>query len=260
MRYKFKGFISILLLSSSIYALNAKSTGELDSTIILQSHLDSSISSEANILFAKEILAKYITAIGGENLIRNITDRITDMKGVVQGVETDIMFYQKSPNKLCQKITAGEVEQKTIFNGSRGVKIIGDEKQEIVDDDLVKLSFEAIMNLILDPEIYGVKIQYLGSEKINEKYVFKILLTLPNNTEWLQCYDMETGLKLRDSKDIITPNGKFKQVTEFDNYKNIDGILYPFKIRQYLGNQVLDFTIESLLVNTGISDEIFQID
>lgn len=231
-----------------------------DSTNILQSSLDSTLTAAANTAYAKEILKKYVATIGGEERIRAVSDRITDMKGIVQGVETEIIFYQKLPNKLCQKIIIGEAEQKTIFDGTRGVKIIGSEKQEIVDNDLVKLNYEAIMNLILDPEVYGLRIQYLGLEKIDEKNAYKILLTLPNNTEWLQYYDMNTGLKLRDSKDIITPNGKYKQITEFDNYKNIDGILYPFKIRQYIGNQVLEFTIESIQVNTNISDEIFQID
>lgn len=253
-------FISFLLIYLVTHASEAKSALESDSIKILQSTLDSSISAEANNSFAREILAKYITAIGGENLIRSITDRITDMKGVVQGVETDIMFYQKSPNKLCQKITAGEVEQKTIFNGTRGVKIIGETVQEISGDDLVKLSFEANMNLILNPEVYGLIPQYKGLNNFDGRKCYTILFTLPNATEWYLYYDFETGLKIRDSKDIITPNGKYQQITEFDDYRDVDGVLYPFKIKQYLGNQMLDFVVESIQVNTGISDDVFIIE
>jgi hypothetical protein len=213
-----------------------------------------------NNAYAKEILKKYILAIGGEEIVRNVFDRITEMKGIVQGVETEIMFYQKAPNKLCQKIIAGDVEQTIIYDGTKGVKIIGEISQEITDNDLTKLSYDAIMNLILDPEAYNIKLQYKGLENINDRDHYTILLTLPNGTEWFQYYDMETGLKTQDSKDIVTPQGNFKQVTEFNDYRSVDGILYPFKIKQYLGNQTLDFTVESIQVNTGISDDVFLIE
>jgi hypothetical protein len=213
-----------------------------------------------NNAYAKEILKKYILAIGGEEIVRNVFDRITEMKGIVQGVETEIVFYQKAPNMLCQKIIAGDVEQTIIYDGTKGVKIIGETSQEITDNDLTKLSYDAIMNLILDPEANNIKLQYKGLENINGHDHYMILLTLPNGTEWYQYYDMETGLKIRDSKDIVTPQGKYQQITEFDNYRDAEGIRYPFKIKQYLGNQTLDFTVESIKVNSGISDDVFMIE
>ena len=86
------------------------------------------------------------------------------------------------------------------------------------------------------------------------------MLTLPNDAEWLQYYDMETGLKIRDSKDIVTLQGKYQQITDFEDYRNVEGIRYPFNLKQFIGNQTLDFNIESIHVNTGISDEIFLIE
>lgn len=251
---------SALIIYATQKAASNNTKSDLDSTEISQSNSDSSITVSTNIDYAKEVLKKYITAIGSDELLRNVNDRIIDMKGVVQGVETEIMFYQKAPNKLCQKIIAGEVEQKIIFDGTKGVKIIGETKQDITGNELVKLSFDAIVNLILDPTFYNVKLQYKGIETINGRDSYKILLTLPNDAEWIQYYDMETGLKIRDSKDIITPQGKFQQITELNDYRDVEGIRYPFRIKQYLGNQTLDFTIESLQVNTGISDELFLIE
>ena len=148
-----------------------------DSTEIIDS-LITTIDSSANNSFAKEVLVKYITAIGGEENLRRINDRITNVKGNVQGVETRIVFLQKSPNKLLQRIIVGDVEQKIIFNGSRGRKIINDIKEEINGDELVKLSYDAIMELMLDPELYNLKLRYDGTELIDGKNAFNILLTL----------------------------------------------------------------------------------
>ena len=262
----FSTFLTGLIISANrntnqnhnnIFPINISN---LDSTNILLRHPDSLITAPANTAYAKEILKKYITAIGSEDLLRSVKDRVIDMKGIVQGVETEITFYQKSPNKLCQKIIVGEVEQKIIFDGSKGMKIIGETNQKITGDELVKLSFDAIMNLILEPEIYNVKLQYGGLEKMDDRDSYKILLTLPNGAEWIQYYDMETGLKILDSKDIITPQGKYQQITKFDDYREIEGVRYPFKVKQYLGNQTLDFTVESIQINTGISDDVFSIE
>ena len=230
-----------------------------DSTEIIDS-LITTIDSSANNSFAKEVLVKYVTAIGGEENLRRINDRITNVKGNVQGVETRIVFLQKSPNKLLQRIIVGDVEQKIIFNGSRGRKIINDIKEEINGDELVKLSYDAIMELMLDPELYNIKLRYDGTELIDGKNAFNILLTLPNGAEWHQYYDMQTGWKVRDSKDIITPQGVFKQITDFDDYRDVEGIIYPFKIEQVLGNQKLEFIIESIQVNTGLAEANFFIE
>lgn len=241
----------------AVFALAISVKANTDSVKILQGLPDSTITNHANHSFAKEILSKYLTAIGGEERLQKISDRIIDIKGSVEGVQTEIIFYQKAPNKLCQKIIVGDVVQKIIYDGQIGVKIIGEESYEIIGDELVKLSYDAIMNLILEPEKYNVKLQYKGLEPINEKDAYKILLTLPNGAVWVQYYEKETGLKIRDSKDIKTPQGIFQQVTEFNDYRTVDGVLYPFKVKQYLGNQTLDFTIESIQVNTGIPDDVF---
>lgn len=213
-----------------------------------------------NFDYAKAVLQKYVYAIGGEELLRSVKDRTIDISGVVQGVQTEIIFYQKYPNKLCQVTIAGDVEQKIIFDGTSGIKIIGEEEQEISSNELVKLSYDAIMDLILEPENYGIKLQYLGLEKIENQNAYTILFTMPNGAEWLQYYDIESGLKIRDVKDIITPQGIFKQISQFYDYRTIDGIRYPFKIIQFLGNQVLDFTVESIQVNTGLKDELFAVE
>lgn len=231
-----------------------------DSIKIMESNSDTILLSEANSAYAKEILQKYLSAIGGEEQVRSVTDRVTDMKGMVQGIETEIMFFQKYPNKLCQRIIVGEVEQKIIYDGTKGVKITGDVVQEISGNELVKLSYDAVMNLILDPESQKVNLQFKGIEEINGRNAYKILLMLPNGAEWIHYYDMESGLKVRDTKDIFAPQGKFLQIHEFDDYRNVEGILYPFKIKQFLGSQMLDFTVESIKVNTGLTDEIFVIE
>lgn len=257
-------FAITLLSSASIFSFTPRNNTlfntNLDSLESKKIKADSPTVAITNSGYAKEILRKYINAIGTEDLLRSVNDRIIDVKGWVQGVETEIMFYQKVPNKLYQKTIAGDVMQEIIFDGSKGIKKIGEIVQEITGDELIKLSYDAIMNLILEPELYDVELKYDGLEKLGERDAYKIILVLPNQTQWYQYYDMETGFKVRESKEIATPRANFMQITEYDDYRTVDGISYPFKIKQYLGNQTLDFLVESIRVNTGISDELFLIE
>lgn len=251
-----------ILLAQQENQVDSIQQNKVDSlyTSAAANQLSDSVIAATNTTYARAVLEKYINAIGTEELIKKVYSRITNIEGLVEGVQTKIVFYQQAPNKICQEITAGSVFQKIIFDGSKGIKIIGDIEQEITGDDLVKLKYDAILNLILDPESYGLKLKYNGLEKIDDRNNYVISLTLPNGTVWLQYYDMETGLKSRDSKEIVTPQGNFQQITEFDDYRSVEGVLYPFKLKQFLGNQTLDFDVESIEVNAEIPNEVFLID
>ncbi len=100
-------------------------------------------------LTAKDVIDKYIDAIGGRKNLTNISDRTTVMSAAVQGVNVSITSYQKAPNKLYQDIEAGAMHQKIIFNGDKGVMDLGGQSKDLTGKDLEKLKLEATMNLIL---------------------------------------------------------------------------------------------------------------
>ena len=211
-------------------------------------------------LTAKDIINKYIEAIGGADKIYSIVDRTTVMRGSVQGMNISIISYQKAPNKLKQQIKAGTNEQIIIFNGEKGIMKMAEENQPIPDSELEKLKYEATITLLTDPEYYGIKLSLEGVEKIGEKNTYKIIMTLPSGIKWTQYYDVESGLKLKEEKYINSPMGLFQQEINYEDYREVDGLLYPFKIKQSIGAQSMDFTVSSIKVNTGLADREFEIE
>ncbi len=211
-------------------------------------------------LTAKDIINKYIEAIGGADKIYSIVDRTTVMRGSVQGMNISIISYQKAPNKLKQQIKAGTNEQIIIFNGEKGIMKMAEENQPIPDSELEKLKYEATITLLTDPEYYGIKLSLEGVEKIGEKNTYKIIMTLPSGIKWTQYYDVESGLKLKEEKYINSPMGLFQQEINYEDYRDVDGLLYPFKIKQSIGAQSMDFTVSSIKVNTGLADREFEIE
>ena len=222
--------------------------------VAMQTNIDSAK------LTAKEIIEKYISAIGGREKIYGIMDRTTVMKGTVDGVKITITSYQKAPNKLKQRIKAGSNEQVIIFNGEKGIMKMAGEEKEITGSELEKLKYESTLTLLTDIEHHGIKLKLEGEEKLNNKNAYKVILTLPSGIKWTQFYDVNSGLKLKEEKYINSPGGLLQQVITYSEYKETEGVLYPYNITQSIGSQTMEFTVSSIKINTGLTDREFIIE
>lgn len=209
---------------------------------------------------AKQIIDKYVEAIGGKEAMSAVEDRTTIMRGNVMGQNLTMIIKQKWPNKLRQEIKAGGMEQLFLFNGEKAVMTAAGQKIDITGKEFDALQLEATMDVLFDPEAYGIKLSYEGEDVIEETLVHKIKMTLPSGIRWLQFYDKETGLKVKESKELQTQMGLMEQETYYSDYKEVDGKLYPFKIKQGVGQQSFEINVSSVKVNTGLEDSIFELD
>jgi outer membrane lipoprotein-sorting protein len=208
---------------------------------------------------AKEVIEKYLTAIGGRDVLSKIEDRTTIMRGIAMGQAITIIVKQKSPNKMRQEVKAGGMDQTIIFNGEKGIMKTVAKNIEVSGKELEQLKTEATMELLLDPASFGIALSYEGTEKINNKDADKIKMTLPSGIRWFTYFDAESGLKIKEQKEMQTQMGLIEQVIIFDNYTDVEGIKYPFKLTQSYGPQSVEMTVSSVKVNKGLSDELFVI-
>jgi hypothetical protein len=181
------------------------------------------------------------------------------MKGSMQGIDFAITAYQKAPDKLYQEINASGMEQKVIFDGSKGVMTAAGNKINITGNELDKLKDESTLGLLLNLNDYGVKSELKSVEEVEGKETYKIEMTLPSGSKWTQFYEIESGLKVKEIKPVATPQGSFNQETYYSDYREVNGVKYPFEIRQSIGPQQMEFTVESIEINSGISDRNFEI-
>ena len=208
---------------------------------------------------AMAVINKYIYAIGGIDKFKSVMDRTTFMTGTAMEQPINITIMQKYPDKLFQELRAGEVKQLLYYSDGKGMLKIGNEKTEIEKKELERLMMDATMQLLLNPDSFGVASEYLGVECVDSVDCFKIRLVLPSGIRWFQYYDVETGLKFKETKEIQTKQGLFEQETYFSDYKEVKGLKFPFTIKQYLGLQELDLNVTSIEINTGLDDSVFEI-
>lgn len=205
------------------------------------------------------VLAKYLEAIGGKDALAKVEDKSTIMRGTAMGQSITLTIKQKAPNKLRQEVKAGGMEQIIIFDGEKAVMKVMDQKIEVKDKELEALKLEAQMDFLLSPQSFGITLSYEGKETVNGKDAYKIKMTLPSGLRWFTYFDVESGLKVKDQREIQTQMGLSEQTVIYDDYREVEGVKYPYKITQSFGGQSVDVTVSSIKVNRGMSDDIFVI-
>jgi len=230
----------------------------LTSAILFPQVQDSLETDPVNIT-AMAVIQKYIYAIGGMDNFKNVIDRTTIMSGFAMNQPIAITIKQKYPNKLLQELSVGEMNQIIYYNDGEGTLKIGNEITEIEGKELERLKIDASMQFLLDPESYGIKTEVLPNEIVDSVDCFVIKFTLPSGIRWFQYFNVETGLKFKEAKEIQTKQGLFEQDNYFSDYREVEGIKYPFKIKQYLGLQEIELTVTSIEINTGLDDKVFEL-
>ena len=213
----------------------------------------------ADTLTAYGIIGKYLSAIGGRDKLGRVEDRRTEMEGTVQNVKVNMVIYQKQPDKFKQVINAGDVEQEILYSQDKGYMKINSKITEINGDELAKLKNDATLNLLLHLDTNDVHLSYLGIDTVKGKPVYKVLLK-NSSLNWIHYYDVNSSLKVMDEKPVKAVQGVYLQETWYSDFRSVDGILFPFKIKQKLGNQEMEFNVTGIKINSGIPDEEFKLE
>ena len=208
---------------------------------------------------AEEVFNDYIEAIGGREKLSEIEDRVTYMTGTVQGFDVKIKVYQKRPSFFRQEVAASGFDQVIIYNGEKGIIITGGESVPIPADELIRIKFESSLHFLLHPDSSGVVMVLTDTLIINNIPVYRIRSTA-DSVEWFTYYDVKNKFRILEEREIKTPAGPVRQELWFSNYKELNGLRYPFEIMQTLGDQEINFSVTSIRINQHLDDELFIID
>lgn len=225
-----------------------------------QSVVDSSASARDNEISAVQIVDNYINAIGGKEKLMQVNDRTTVMKGTASGREVKMTIYQKAPDRIREIINAGTFIQNIFYNGEKGYMEVSGKKFDITGIELQNLKYESSLHLLPRLDSLGIKLKYEGKEKVDGKETYKVIMIFPSGSEWIQYYDPDTWLKVKESKEVKTAQGTYTQDTYLSNYQEVSGIKYPFMVRQSLGKQKMNFRVTMISINDNLNDKLFEID
>jgi len=251
----------IVVGKGSEIALKLKQFGELT---YYDNYGNSYIPKKADVpagLTAIKVMDNYLTAIGGEANIRNLNDLKIVMKAEMRGQELEISVLSKNPDKYKQTVNMGGMAvMSMIYNGEdlqiqqMGQTAPADEKQKL------DMSYSSAMVSEIAVKDKGLNAELVGVESIEGINTYAVEITKPSGDKTTYYYDVDSGLKLRESSIVQGPQGEIIQNTDLVDYQEVEGVKFPATVIFPMGPMKMKAIAESIEVNTGIEDSEFTIE
>jgi predicted Zn-dependent peptidase len=204
-----------------------------------------------------QIIDKYYAAVGGKEKVLATKDRTTTVNMTMQGMAVSMVTYQKTPNKFLLVMTLPGMEQKMLFDGTKGGTYSSMGTKEIEASELPDALYRYNMNNLMNYKSLNVTATLGENKKINDKDAYRVIFKLPGGSAVTDYFDVESGLRVREETEMNTPQGSFTQVVDLSDYREVAGVKYPFGMHTSVAGQAFDATVSKIEVNTGIQDSIF---
>ncbi|HEY0977940.1 MAG TPA: pitrilysin family protein [Flavobacteriales bacterium] len=208
---------------------------------------------------AQTVMDAYLAAIGGKDAAAKVKDLRREYSASMQGMALT-MVESQAPGKYAMELRTGDmVLEKTVFDGQRGSGIGMEGTKELVDTELS----DARKNTFIFPELHYAELDQRGVANgvldINGRRAYRVVVDNADGNTFTEYYDAENGLKLRKVENQATEQGTFQVVTDYSDYKPVDGIRFPHTIRQNAGMDIT-FTLQKIAVNKGVPPSVFKVD
>lgn len=210
----------------------------------------------------KEVIEKYLNAIGGQQALLNVKDITMDFNGEVQGQSISTVIMKKLPNKFSSVVNIdgmGEVN-KTIFDGEKGtVSAMGQEQKiegEAANAYKAQSSIAGEIEYLTDLS----KLSFSGIEKLNGVDC-NVLIVKNAAGESKEYYETVSGLKVRQMMESEIPGmGKATITIDYSDYKDVGGgVKFPHILKQDMGMVAFELKANSIKINQNLDDKLFEV-
>ena len=207
----------------------------------------------------QQVIDNYLQALGGRDKLKEIQDITQVMKASMQGLDLQITSIRKAPNMSFESVTAAGMElQKMLFNGTSGVEVVQGQSKPLDEKKIQESMIESRIVPEISYEDLGVKLTLTGLEKVGDEDTYAVEVEQPSGKKSYAYFSKESGLKLKESTTMETPQGSFTQSVEYQDYQEVDGVKFPHKAKIGMGPQVMEAEVVNIELNTGVSDDLFK--
>lgn len=209
-------------------------------------------------LTVSDVLEKYFNALGGKDKASQVEDVKIELNASIQGQNLKITLMNKSPNMSYNEVSMnGNPVMVQYFDGEKGGVSQMGSKMPVTDEMAKDMAFQAAVFPELAFSDYGIDPQLAGVEQIGAKKAYAVEYQLPSGSKSIAYYDVESGLKLRSVTFVNTPQGPVEQSMDYENYKEVEGIKFPYTIIQPMGPMKLQAEVQSISINSGLDKASF---
>jgi len=206
-------------------------------------------------LTAATVVEDYLKAIGGREKLESVKDMT--LKGEMKMGPMSMNIEQAYKGNKMFAMTMmmnGQVMQAIKYNGIAAKMTAMGQEKEASAEQLKGYKLQAQICAELNLEALGFTAKLVGAEKIDGNKAYKLEVISADGTTKFDFFCATTGLKL---KTVAQQNGMSVTML-YKDYKEVDGLKFPFTTITQMGPQEMPLTITSIELNKDVKDELFN--
>lgn len=197
------------------------------------------------------VLNQYIYAIGGEKALKAVNSVSWVAQAEMQGMQLGLEMKNTTKNQSSLVVSMGGMTlQKMIFDGEKGYMMAQGQRIDNTDEQNAAAKTAAVPFPELSAK--GAKLERLEPVDGKDAYV----VSFEGGKE--AYYDKASGLKVKEVTTQEAMGQTISTTISYENYTEVDGIKFPFTIKQTAGPQEIAFEISKVSINEGVSDSDFE--
>lgn len=211
---------------------------------------------------ASSVIAAYIDAIGGQENLDKVKDLRIKGKFNMAGLPmpADVLTMKTRKNYFLNEISMAGMGtlNKTTYDG-KVVRISGmGGNQELTGEEAESMAAETMMFPEGQYEAMGYKLELESIGFIDGEKVYVMKVTPPNGDANTQYFSVVSGLKVKEEASIEGPEGPTTSSSTYSDYREVNGVLFPFSRKVIAGPQAIEFTTTTVETNVGLKSSDFQ--
>ena len=199
---------------------------------------------------ADDLIAKYLTACGGEKNLRAM--KSMTMKGTMfaQGQSLELKVSYVVPGKSLMELGMGGMTMQTVGTNGKdawtknpmGVFFMtGDEKTATMR--------QADLFPLLDYKKAGAKVKYLGEDMVKGAKAYKMEYVGADKDTVIYFFDATTFYSVKEKRGDAT--------VMMSDYRKVGNLMIPYKVNIQAAAQAIMMTIDTITVNGAVPESLF---
>jgi outer membrane lipoprotein-sorting protein len=220
---------------------------------------------------AADVIERSLTALGGRAAHSKLQSRsatgtiaLTTPAGDIAGT---LELLNAAPNKTrmllkadLSALGAGELVVDQRFDGNVGYVLDSLQgNREITGNQLDNMKNSSFPHPFIDFKDRGTSAQLAGKESVGGRDAYVVVFDPASGSQVRNYIDAESYLPIKTVMKVDIPQlgQEVEQTTEFFDYKEVDGVKIPFRIKTSSSIQSITITLTGVDHNVKVDDALF---
>jgi hypothetical protein len=202
------------------------------------------------------VMARYLQVAGGAAAWSRLTSRVMTGRLVTsEPAAYEAEVIARAPRQFRSRILVNGIPFTRTFDGDHGWSVDNNGVTGVTGEALARLRRQATFALPVDlPQLYP-RLSVEGESIVGGQSAF--VLTAPGGRDRL-FFSTRSGLLLRIESDTGTPLGVLPRRWDYEDYRKVDGVRLPFKVRETDPDYTYLWEFTRVRQNVSVDEALFR--